>query len=664
MHSHPYIFVGIFLYVLLFPSSIWVVRDSYAQSTSVVPSVNDNNLVVEPVVTGLDNPVSIALLGPNDILVAEQHGIVHRIIEGQLTKEPLLDVNVFTFEESGMLGVETAKNDNGNVYVFLYYTAVEGGNDSSDPNKNIGNRLYRYELINDKLVNPKLLLSLPKGNGFHNGGEIKLGPDGNLYIPVGDLSPRVGNRTDGTLAQNIQNGSRPNLSGGILRMTQDGRPVGGIIGDSFPESLYFAYGIRNSFGIDFDPITGNMWDTENGPTYGDEINIVKAGFNSGWSQVQGIWQPDFGGDWVIGQNFNKSDNLVDFDGKGKYSSPELIWQDTVGPTAIKFLTSPKLGSQYENDVFVGDIKYGRLYHFELNKNRTALELSGALSDKVANGLTELQPVTFGQGFAGISDLEVGPDGYLYVVSYSSNCNQAIGQVTPQGAIYKISPKTVLSNNTNKSSIPVDTVLNISIPVQTVLSSNIARNSASNPVLKNISVPAGDNDTILLKENVTNWSTPLQQNATYIEGSFRIVHDKSEGGKDMHVGLVWQEGSNKTYYAFIRPGLIVLSDSIEEINCAILDGVNQDNWNKITIINSPEFIYVYHNGLLKIKDPREFNGTDISLVGIRAFNTKAEFDPIKVGQFPKNLSGSLLPDAALVVNENSSFSIKTREGSIH
>ena len=428
--------ISISLSALVFLSSICTATDSYAQGTTSIPSVDDNNLKIEPVITGLDKPVSIAFLGPNDMLVVEKNtGIVHRVVNSQLMKEPLLDVNVFSSGESGMLGVATAKNDNGKVYVFLYYTKAEL-KDSSDPEKNIGNRLYRYELINNKLVNPTLLLTLPKGSGFHNGGAIKLGPDGNLYIPVGDLFPDIGPYSNRTLTQNNQSGSRPNLSGGILRMTQDGKPVGGgIIGDSFPESLYFAYGIRNSFGIDFDPVTGTMWDTENGPTFGDEINIVRPGFNSGWSQVQGIWKADFGKNWVIGQYFNKPDNLVDFDGKGKYSSPEFVWEHTIGPTAIKFLTSPKLGSQYENDILVSDIKYGRIYHFELNKNRTGLQLNGALSDKVANSSMELAAVIFGQGFNGISDLEIGPDGYLYVVSYS------------HGTIYKISPKTVSSNIT-------------------------------------------------------------------------------------------------------------------------------------------------------------------------------------------------------------------------
>jgi aldose sugar dehydrogenase len=655
MQVHLYSVVGISLSILLFLSSICITRDSYSQATSFVPSVNDNNLKVEPVITGLKYPVSIAFLGPNDILVVEQNtGIVYRVTDGQLMKEPLLDVNVFYSEETGMLGIEIDKNDSGKIYVFLYYTEAEL-QDSTDQKKNIGNRLYRYELINNKLVNPKLLLALPRETHNHNGGAIKLGPDGYLYIPVGDLPSRFDEVPNATLAQNIQNGSRPNLSGGILRITQDGRPGGAIIGDSFPESLYFAYGIRNSFGIDFDPITGTMWDTENGPTFGDEINMVRPGFNSGWSQVQGIWKADFGEGWVKGEYFNKPDNLVDFNGKGKYSSPEFIWEDTVGPTAIKFLTTPKLGSKYQNDIFVGDIKYGQIYHFELNKNRTGLQLNGALSDKVANRSTELAPVILGQGFNGISDLEIGPDGYLYVVSYGDICSPDFEEVIPQGTIYKISPKSALSNISN----------NISIPANSDYNSKIIGNIASKTTLNNMSVPIkGNNGRILLKENETHWFAPLELNATYIKGSFRVIHDRNEAGTDNHAGLIWQEGNNKIYYAFVRPGQIFLSDSITEKGCAALVGVNEDEWNKIMIINSGESIYVYYNGSLRIKVPREFNGPDISHVGIRSYNTKAEFDPINVGQFPQNLSQFLLPDAALTVNENNSISIKTREGSFH
>jgi aldose sugar dehydrogenase len=80
---------------------------------------------------------------------------------------------------------------------------------------------------------------------------------------------------------------------GILWLTQDGYPVignngrEGILGNEYPFNLYYAYGIRNSFGIDFDPVTGKLWDTENGPQFDDEINVVEPGFNSGAERVYG-----------------------------------------------------------------------------------------------------------------------------------------------------------------------------------------------------------------------------------------------------------------------------------------------------------------------------------------------------------------------------------------
>jgi len=109
--------------------------------------------------------------------------------------------------------------------------------------------------------------------------------------------------------------------------------------------------------------------------------------------------------------------LVDFDGNGIYSSPEFTWKGRYGPTAAKFLDSDKLGERYENDLFVGDVHNGTIYHFELNKSRTGLSLHGSLSEKVANSTRELEDVIFATGFGGITDLEVGDDGYLYVLSY-------------------------------------------------------------------------------------------------------------------------------------------------------------------------------------------------------------------------------------------------------
>src|SRR5919197_1925011 len=114
---------------------------------------------------------------------------------------------------------------------------------------------------------------------------MTIGPDNNLYLAIGDQETSL------TKAQNIQNGTDPIGNGGILTLTQDGQPAGsGILGNKYPLNMYYAYGIRNSFGIGFDPITKKLWDTEVGPAAQDEINLVQPGFNSGWRQIQGAFQ--------------------------------------------------------------------------------------------------------------------------------------------------------------------------------------------------------------------------------------------------------------------------------------------------------------------------------------------------------------------------------------
>ena len=154
---------------------------------------------------------------------------------------------------------------------------------------------------------------------------------------------------------------------------------------------------------------------------GDEINLVEPGFNSGWGKVQGIWEQE--GYWGGPVAPEDPDDLVDFDGNGKYSSPEFVWDQTVGVTSVKFLDSDNLGKDYQNDMFVGDYKNGNLYHFELSEDRTQLLLDGPLKDRIANNPDELQEVILGRGFNGITDIEVGPDGYLYVLSYAGEIFQ-------------------------------------------------------------------------------------------------------------------------------------------------------------------------------------------------------------------------------------------------
>ena len=222
----------------------------------------------------------------------------------------------------------------------------------------------------------------------------------------------------------------------IFELTKDGKPVGhGIIGDKYPINLYFAYGIKNSFGIGFYPLTGNLWDTENGPQFGDEINLVKPGFNSGSEKVIGIWKLNETRekDGILNQS-SKEVEFVNFNGKGKYSKPEFVWDKTVAPTALIFLDSEKLGKKYKNDIFVGSAKNGGIFNFNLKENRKSLSLSGDLADLQFNKKDDPSKIIFGKDFGIITDLKVSPyDGYLYVASGIKGDDK--------GVIYRIAPNS-------------------------------------------------------------------------------------------------------------------------------------------------------------------------------------------------------------------------------
>ena len=241
-----------------------------------------------------------------------------------------------------------------------------------------------------------------------------------------------------SLASNVKNGTPPDGRGGILKISTDYNVKNstGVFGNKYPLNLYYAYGIRNGFGLDFDPVTGKLWDTENGRDFGDEINLVEPGFNSGWNMVQGIWESNR--DLPTKILSNPEDSLVHFDRKGRYSAPEFIWNVPVGVTAIKFLDSDKLGKKYENDLFVADIHKGNVYHFDLNEKRTGLHLEGKLADKMAN-YTEDSKLVFASGFHGITDIEVGPDGYLYILSFHNVTHGDRHHYYGTGGIYRIVP---------------------------------------------------------------------------------------------------------------------------------------------------------------------------------------------------------------------------------
>ena len=425
------------------------------------PTLNDANLNLEEISTGLDLPTGMTFVGPNDILVTEKNtGIVKRITNGQLNPEPVLDVSIANVKERGMLGIAAAVNSNRNgnaptntigpTYVFLYYTessSTTDGDDADSEENVLGSRLYRYELIDNQLVNPKLLLDLPahpppdrvEASRDHYGGKVLIGPaDNYVYVGIGNVVVHKGQ------AQNYVDGEPLDGTSGILRVGQDGevQPNPPLGSTQTMSSYYYAYGIRNTFGMDFDPITGKLWDTENGHEFADEINLVEPGFNSGYSKIEGFVkdaitevseddsEKDSSSETAATEStatINPATDLVNFGTNSQYSDPEFVWTATLGVTALKFLNSDKLGNQYQNTMFIGDTNLGWLYNFKLNPERTGLlfAASSPLADKIANTPDEMQETIFGKGFGVITDIQVSPyDGNLYVLTYA-------------GSIYKI-----------------------------------------------------------------------------------------------------------------------------------------------------------------------------------------------------------------------------------
>ncbi|MFL6478942.1 MAG: PQQ-dependent sugar dehydrogenase [Nitrososphaera sp.] len=376
------------------------------------PSIADPNLKVEKVITGLDSPTSMAFVDNDDIIITQKdNGQVRLVSNGVLKPEPILQVPVVNNSERGLLGVAVANSttDGSTKTVFLYYTEPVGGQAK--------NRIYRFEWNGvDNLSGGRLILDLPGEPGpNHNGGKMKIGPDGMLYAVKGDLN------RDGML-ENVKDGPPPDDTSVLLRVDHDGNGAGNPLSGPGGSNLtrYYAYGIRNSFGFDFDPLTGILWDAEDGPTDYDEINIVLPGFNSGWQKVMGPMQRDEGG--------TTTEDLVQFQGS-HYADPVFSWLKSEGVTDMEILNSSNLGEKYDYNIFVGDINNGNLYFFTVNSNRNGLELGSiaGLQDLVADNADELNAVIFGRGFAGgITDIETGPDGNLYIL-------------TLRGELYRIVP---------------------------------------------------------------------------------------------------------------------------------------------------------------------------------------------------------------------------------
>jgi len=371
----PVIIIAIAVSLLFIPISANVFADIFSEAT-----LNVEDLVVEKYVSNLCCMITTMTFVEDDILFLQKtDGQVRLIRDGILQDKPVLDVNVNSLGEKGMLGITSVDSS-----VYLYFT--ESNKDGGDA---LGNRIYKYEWNGEKLINPILLEELPS-NVSHNGGAMVTGLDNQVYAVIGD-----------TLRYALlQNKPIEWLEGDDIDFKDNG-----VILQLETEKPYFAMGIRNSFGLAIDPVTGNLWDTENGDDDFDEINLVPEKFNSGWIVIMGP---------------ATESELADLPGYEDYvyEEPKFTWEKPVAPTGLEFAQFHEIDN-YDSSLFVGDCNTGNLYKFELNENRDGFEFTSPfLQDNVINKDEAMDEIIIGTGFGCVTDIERGPDGFLYIVSLS------------------------------------------------------------------------------------------------------------------------------------------------------------------------------------------------------------------------------------------------------
>ncbi len=221
--------------------------------------------LLSTVAKNLEIPWAIAFLPDGSILVTERPGRVRLIDkEGNLQKEPIAEISeVKLIAESGLHGIALHPNFKVNNFVYLYYTYGQNGDQTQ-------NRVSRFAFDGQSFSQEKIIVEGIPGAQFHDGGRIKFGPDGFLYITTGDaLEPSLAQNTD-------------SLAGKILRVTDEGKSA---LGNPFENSTY-SYGHRNPQGIAWDK-DGRLWATEHGSSATDELNLIEIGKNYGWPTIRG-----------------------------------------------------------------------------------------------------------------------------------------------------------------------------------------------------------------------------------------------------------------------------------------------------------------------------------------------------------------------------------------
>lgn len=321
---------------------------------------------VEQVVSGLDVPWGIAFLPNGDMLVTERRGRVRLVRHGKLLPAAIVTVPVTASGEGGLLGIATHPNVASNRLFYLYYTTDRNGGSPV-------NRVERWKLSagGGKASRDRIIIDNIPVAQYHDGGRIRFGSDGMLYVGTGDArNPET--------SQNINS-----LSGKILRLTPDGQ----VPKDNpFPGKPAYILGIRNIQGFDWIN-SSTLWVTDHGPSgdlalYGhDEVNVATAGDNLGWPRIYGC---------------ERRQGTI---------RPVLTWREAVPPGGAAVYTGNAI-PEWKGSLIIGTLRSQHLH-------RVALNSSGQLQRHEVY-------LRGGNGFGRLREVVMGPDGELYVTT--SNCD--------------------------------------------------------------------------------------------------------------------------------------------------------------------------------------------------------------------------------------------------
>lgn len=324
-------------------------------AADVFSTVDGERFIVETVAVNLEVPWSMAFAPDGRLFVTERPGRV-RILDLAAGRSDLaltLD-DVFTQSEAGLLGLALDPDFAQTRLVYLYYSArlPAGGG---------VNRVVRYREVGSTLGEAVVLLDDIPAAPIHDGGRLRFGPDGLLYITTGDAA-------SSGLAQDL--GS---VAGKILRLTRDGSTPGTNL---FGSPIY-SYGHRNPQGLDWHPATGDLWASEHGNIGNDEVNVINAGANYGWPRIEAD---------------RTMPGMV---------TPVRHYSPAIAPSGASFYRGQRF-TRFANNLFIATLRGTHLLRLTID---AASPRRIAAEERLLDG-------TFGR----LRDVVTGPDGLLYIAT--------------------------------------------------------------------------------------------------------------------------------------------------------------------------------------------------------------------------------------------------------